>query len=220
VASARAIRRKAERAAARVMGTVVLVAFTAATARFASAGFVGAATGVTSSSTTAADMTLALTSPDSLQVYNTTAADFSPGVTRERLIDVTIGGTSDPQSLTFALSDNCTGCVSSALDTDATNGLQVKIDRCSVAWSAPSGSSPDSTYTCSGTTTSALAQVAVGSIVGNGYQTLSNALLSNGNDNRLKLSWSLPTAASSAMQNLTSVIQVKFKSTQRNGIAK
>ena len=38
---------------------------------------------------------------------------------------------------------------SSLLDTDATNGLQIAIDKCSVAWTE-AGSSPAFTYTCGG----------------------------------------------------------------------
>ena len=219
MASARAIRRKAQRVAARATGAVVLAAVTAATARFASAGFVGGASTSQSSPTTAADMTISLSSPDASQVYNTAASDFSPGVTRERLVNVTLGGTIDAKSLQFVVSNTCSGCSSSPLDTDATNGLQLKVERCSAAWSAPSGSSPDSTYTCSGTTSTVLASTGVGSIVGV-WQTVSNVLLTSGSVNYLKLSWTLPTAAASSMQGQTSILMVKFKSNQRDGIAK
>src|SRR5207302_1773333 len=54
------------------------------------------------------------------------------------------------------LTTNATG--SSLLDTDATNGLQLAIDKCSQAWTE---SGPPYTYTCGGSTSSVLASRAL-----------------------------------------------------------
>jgi spore coat-associated protein N len=53
-----------------------------------------------------------------------------------------------------------TAATSSPLNTDTTNGLQMVIDKCSVAWTE-GGTAPAYTYTCSGTTSSVLASTPV-----------------------------------------------------------
>src|SRR3954451_3259653 len=85
------------------------------------------------------------------------ATGVAPGDTIQRAFDLSNSGTID---LASAPTLTTTASPTSLLDTDATNGLQMVIDKCSVAW-PDAGSSPASTYTCGGTTTSALASRAV-----------------------------------------------------------
>ncbi|MGH3050192.1 MAG: TasA family protein, partial [Gaiellaceae bacterium] len=59
------------------------------------------------------------------------ATDIAPGDTIERTVDLVNTGTLDFASLDMTTSAPVT---SSLLDTDATNGLQMVIDSCSVAW--------------------------------------------------------------------------------------
>ena len=83
------------------------------------------------------------------------------------------------------------------------------IDKCSVAWTE-SGTSPNYTYTCGGTTTSVLASRA---IAGTGI-ALSNLTLTGGASNHLRLSVNLP-GPSTSMLYLTSTCTWTFNATQR-----
>jgi hypothetical protein len=103
-----------------------------------------------------------------------------------------------------------TATTSSLLDTDAVNGLQMVIDKCSVAWTE---SAAPYTYTCSGTTSSVVASRAVvGSAV-----ALGNLTLTSNTDNYLRVTLTLPSAAGNTLQNQSSVINYAFTATQRNG---
>ena len=82
-----------------------------------------------------------------------------PGDTMQRVIDLQNTGIPGSDDLA-AVSLTTSASLSSLLDTDATNGLQMAIDRCSVPWTE-SGTSPAFTYSCSGTTSSVLASQAV-----------------------------------------------------------
>ena len=71
----------------------------------------------------------------------------------QRAIDLNYAGSISFGSATLTTSAS----PSSALDTDATDGLHVAIDKCSVAWTE---SGPPYTYTCGGSTSTVLASSA------------------------------------------------------------
>ena len=77
------------------------------------------------------------------------------GVTKYRRLDLDIGS-ADVSGATLST----TFSPSSVLNTDATNGLHLAIDACSVPWSE-SGTFYEWTYTCSGTTTTVLSNRAI-----------------------------------------------------------
>src|SRR6478735_4044256 len=87
---------------------------------------------------------------------NIGASAIAPGDTIQRSVDLIDSGSLDLASITLTT----TATTSSLLDTDATNGLQMVIDRCSQAWTE-AGSTPAFTYTCGGTTSTVLASRAV-----------------------------------------------------------
>jgi hypothetical protein len=137
------------------------------------------------------------------------ATAVAPGDTIQRSFDLTNSGSLD---LAAAPTLTTTASPSSLLDTDATNGLQMTIDKCSVAWTE-AGTSPAFTYTCSGTTTSVLASRAViGSAI-----TLSNlsTLVTAGTTERLRLTLTLPSTAGNTFQGLSSTLTYAFNATQR-----
>ena len=74
------------------------------------------------------------------------ATNIAAGDTIDRAVNVKNTGSIDLANVVLTT----TATVSSLLDTDATNGLQMILDKCSVAWTE-AGSSPAYTYTCSGT---------------------------------------------------------------------
>ena len=135
------------------------------------------------------------------------ASNIAPGDTIQRSVDLINSGSIDLSGIT--LTTNAT--TSSLLDTDATNGLQMVIDRCSNAWTE-GGTAPAYTYSCSGATSSVLASRAV---VGSNLTLSSLAALTNGVTDHLRVTLSFPSAAPNSFQNQSSTIQYTFTGTQR-----
>jgi hypothetical protein len=137
------------------------------------------------------------------------ASALAPGDTMQRAVTLTNTGSIDMLS---AVALTTTASPSSLMDTDATNGLQLVIDRCSVAWTE-AGTSPAYAYTCSGTTTSVLAPVAV--IQSN--RSLANLTTTAATPNYLRVALTLPTTAGNTFQAQSSTVNYLFVGTQRNG---
>lgn len=139
------------------------------------------------------------------------ATNLVPGDTVQRAVDLTSNSSDPLGSVTLQTS----AAPSNALTTDA-NGLTVKVDKCSVAWTE-SGTAPAYTYTCSGTTTSILAASAAGNT-----STLSSlaALSSGSSTDHLLVTLALPTAAGNSLQGLSTTITYAFNGTQRAAASK
>jgi predicted ribosomally synthesized peptide with SipW-like signal peptide len=139
------------------------------------------------------------------------ATNLVPGDTVQRAVDLTSNSSDPLGSVTLQTSAS----PSNALTTDA-NGLTVKVDKCSVAWTE-SGVAPAYTYTCSGTTTSILAASAAGNT-----STLSSlaALSSGSSTDHLLVTLALPTAAGNSLQGLSTTITYSFNGTQRAAASK
>jgi hypothetical protein len=127
------------------------------------------------------------------------AFDLTNASGNESLASITLTTTASPSSL---------------LDTDATNGLQLVIDKCSVAWTE---SGPPYTYTCGGTTTSVLTTRAV---IGSTIALSNLAAVNPNNTDRLRATLSFPSGAGNTLQNLSSTITFTFNGTQRAGTNK
>ena len=140
------------------------------------------------------------------------ASNIAPGDTIQRSVDLIDSGSIDLASIT--LTTNAT--TSSLLDTDATNGLQMVIDRCSNAWTE-GGTAPAYTYTCSGATSTVLASRA---IVGTNLALSNLSALTNGVTDHIRVTLSFPSAAPNSFQSQSSTIQYTFTGTQRAGTSK
>ena len=140
------------------------------------------------------------------------ASNIAPGDTIQRSVDLIDSGSIDLASIT--LTTNAT--TSSLLDTDATNGLQMVIDRCSNAWTE-GGTAPAYTYTCSGATSTVLASRA---IVGTNLALSNLSALTNGVTDHLRVTLTFPSAAPNSFQNQSSTVQYTFTGTQRAGTNK
>lgn len=139
------------------------------------------------------------------------ATNLVPGDTVQRAVDLTSNSSDPLGSVTLQTSAS----PSNALTTDS-NGLTVKVDKCSVAWTE-SGTAPAYTYTCSGTTTSILAA----SPAGNTSTLSSLAALSSGSStDHLLVTLALPTAAGNTLQGLSTTITYAFNGTQRVATSK
>ena len=114
-------------------------------------------TATASHSATTATLTLALGSTGaSTNRLTVNSTGLVPGDSYYRSFDLINSGNRALSSITLTTAASA----SSLLDTDATNGLQITIQRCSVAWTE-AGTTPNFTYTCSGTTSTVLASRAV-----------------------------------------------------------
>jgi len=133
------------------------------------------------------------------------ATAIAPGDTIQRSVDLINQGSIDLASITLTT----TASPSSALDTDATNGLQMAIDKCSVAWTE---AGPPYTYTCSGTTSTVLASRAV---IGSNLALSNLSSTTNGATDHLRVTLTFPSGAPNSLQNLSSTITYTFTGTQR-----
>lgn len=134
------------------------------------------------------------------------ASGIAAGDTIQRAVKLSNAGSLAWASA--ALTTNAT--VSSLLDTDVTNGLQMVVDSCSVAWTESVGT--PYTYTCSGTTTS---RIATRAVIGSSMSLGSLASLAPAGVDYLRVTLTLPSAADNTFQNKTSTINFTFAATQR-----
>src|SRR5207302_7761454 len=130
------------------------------------------------------------------------------GATLQRAVDVVNSGTISSDNLS-SIQLTTTASPSSALDTDATNGLQMVIDKCSVAWTE---SGPPYTYTCGGTTSSVLASRAV---IGSGIALSNLSSLTTAQTDHLRVTLTLPASAPNSLQGQASTVSYNFVGTQR-----
>jgi hypothetical protein len=186
----------------------------------------GLGTFATFTSTTSATQTatggtvaIALGASGSANRLSVSATDVVPGDTINRAVDLVSTSSAGLKTVTLTT----TATVSSVLDTNTTDGLQMYIRTCSVAWTE-AGASPAYTYTCSGTAApvlgSAASPVDIITTTGGGV-SLTNlaATTAGGTTDHLVITVLLPQANTSA--NLatppTSTIQYSFTGTQRDG---
>jgi spore coat-associated protein N len=206
------VRRLRGRARLLVGGIGLLVGGLGLIVRGAFAGFTDSTNG--SHADTSGNLTLTLPAPGSTNRISVAYPNIRPGDTVQRAFDLTYGSVY-PANVSVTTSAS----TSSLLDTDATNGLKLTLDRCSGStqpgggW-LEAGSSPNYTYTCpSGTIASVLAQR---SIIGSKVVLSNLNLAANGTDH-LRLQVNLPTTSPTTMQGLTSTILYLFEADQRAG---
>lgn len=138
------------------------------------------------------------------------ASNVVPGDTIQRAADLVNNGGASADNLSSIVLTT-TASPSSLLDTEATSGLQMAIEKCSVAWTE-AGTAPAYTYTCGGTTSTVLASRAV---IGSNMALSNLSSLTTGSTDHLRVTLTLPTAAPNTMQGLTSTISYNFVGTQR-----
>jgi predicted ribosomally synthesized peptide with SipW-like signal peptide len=136
------------------------------------------------------------------------ASDVAPGDTIRRRVTLTNTGSLDLRTLTLASSG---GATPGTIFTDTTNGLQLQIQKCTVAWAAD--------YTCSGTTSSVYASGPVGISPAQDVAASLAADITGGVDNLL-FTVSLPTTAPDTMEGQSVTITYTFDGLQRSGTSK
>jgi spore coat-associated protein N len=148
------------------------------------------------------------------------ASGLVPGDTIQRRVQLT--NPSGDQALA-SITLTTTATPSNVLTTDATNGLQMKIEKCAGAlgWHETVSGSVY-TYTCdqssqgdnAGTRTTVLAQRA---IIGTTLSLSSMSALAANNTDDMVVTASLPSTADNTFQTLSSTVTYTFNATQRNG---
>jgi hypothetical protein len=140
------------------------------------------------------------------------ASGIVPGDTIQRSVDLSSTGSTSGGLSAITLTTSASP--SSLLDTDQTNGLQVAIDSCSVAWIE---SGQPYTYTCAGTTQSVLASRPV---IGTDLALAHLSSLTSGDTDHLRVTMTLPSTAGNTFQGISSGIGFVFTGTQRAGTSK
>ena len=176
-----------------------LLVFDPAHSGFTATSSVGAAT----FSTGIVDLSVGAAGPGNRLTVDATG--IVPGDQMERVVDMANGGTFDLSGVTLTT----TAPLSSALDTDATHGLQVTVDRCSVPWTE-AGTAPGYVYGCSGTTSTVLS-TQPGITAGTALTGLSAT--THGNTDHLRVVLTFPAAAGDSMQGLSSHLTFTFTGT-------
>jgi hypothetical protein len=139
-----------------------------------------------------------------------TTSNFVPGDTLTRAVNLVNDGSSPLGSVTLG----STVAAPSILTTDTTNGLQLAVKACSVAWTQ-GGTIAAPTYTCSGSER----LIGSGPVITN--MMLSNAAALNaGGTDYLTFAISLPTSADNAFQGKSASLSLTFTGTQRAGSAR
>ncbi len=167
------------------------------------------------------DMEFTLGSADKDTSIATAATDIVPGDTITRTVKITVaneGGTMTGTTLTTSGS----GGPAPSFVTTATTGLQLWIERCSVAYTVgPAFPGIPTSTTCSGTATDVLgtsgspvdfiqSAVAIGT----------NLDLTAGAVDYLRIRMTLPVAAPDSMESQSSTLSFQFDGVQRAGTNK
>ncbi len=135
------------------------------------------------------------------------ASNFVPGDSMTRAVDVVNVGTVPVAAVTLAV----TTSNSNALVTNAANGLQLTVRRCSQAWTW-NGSTSAPAYTCGGTETTVLSGSPRGSAT-----VISPGSATPGGRDHLVFTLAMPTTAGNTFQGLSTVVNLTFTGTQLPG---
>jgi spore coat-associated protein N len=130
----------------------------------------------------------------------TGATGIAPGDTIAREVDlnsISTGAVLNDASITLAIS----ATTSSLLDTDPTNGLQVQVQTCSVAWTRYAG--PPLTYSCIGGTTTTVLTTSVKALEGTPAILAGLNSLAPGGQDYVVMTLTFPTAAPGNMSLLS-----------------
>jgi hypothetical protein len=194
---------------------IASLALVGTAAGVAGLGTYGAFTSSTSASAAVASGTvnIALGASGPANRLSVAASGLVPGDTVQRA--ATLSNAAGNQALS-AITLTTSALPSSKLDTDASMGLQLAVDNCSVSWTE-AGTAPAYTYTCSGTTTQVLASRPV---TGSNLPLTNLTSVAAGQTDNLRVTLSLPSTADNTFQTLSSTVAFNFTGTQRTATSK
>ena len=164
---------------------------------------------------TAGHMSITVPASGASDRLYTGASGIAPGDTMQRAVDITVDNSTTAGMLT-ALKVAITATPSSLLNTDATNGLQVWVQKCSQAYSE---SGPPYTYTCGGSTADVIgtsgSPVAISSLTS--ATTLTGVSTTPNVTSHLRFYFTFPSTAGDSFQDASSTLTFTFSGTQRAG---
>jgi len=134
------------------------------------------------------------------------APNIGPGDSVYRAFDLTNSGTAKFTAVGMGIQVT----TASLLTTDATNGLQATLERCTGTGWVESGTSPNFTYTCSGTRSTVVPKGAVATLAATTTATAGLQALLPGGTDHLLLTETLPATADNTFQSLTSSLTYIF----------
>jgi hypothetical protein len=194
--------------AKKVLGSLGIVGAAAAVAGMGTFGTFTAST--TPASTTVNSGTLSINLSQQGYAIPASTSNFVPGDSMTRAVNLVNNGGSPFGSVALGV----TAAAPSLLTTDVTNGLQLTVKSCSVAWTQ-GGTASAPTYTCSGATNT----VSNGAVIGNSTLPGLNSLNAGGTD-YLTFSISLPAAADNTFQGKSAALTLTFTGVQATGSAR
>ena len=147
------------------------------------------ASNATAQSVTTGTLKMAMNANGNGVANSVAITGMKPGDIQNRYIELENTGSLDISTLTLDIDANATN----NLSTDATRGLQITIDSCSVAWDPNAG-------TCGGTTTAQLAQTAVANLGSPAALSNLTSLAASGTAN-LRISIELPDSGECNVNN-------------------
>lgn len=193
----------------KVVGSLAIVGTAAAVAGLGTFGTFTDSTTPVSTTVQTGSVDINLAQPGGSVVIPADVTGFVPGDSLSRAVNLSNDGSSALSSVMVSSSSTATN----ALVTDATNGLQLSLKTCSVAYTQNGTTTP--TYTCSGTERTLYNGPVVES---NTALSGLNSMAAGGSDN-LVFTISLPTSAGNSFQNLSAPLSITFTGVQRTGSA-
>ncbi len=197
--------------ARKILASLAVIGTAAAVAGLGTYGSFTDSTTPVSTTVETGTLSINLAQPGGAVAIPVSTANFVPGDSMSRAVTLKNDGTSALSSVTLAVATSGTA---NKLTTDTTNGLQLAVESCSVAWT-PGGTAEAPTFTCSGTKTQLISK----SVLGSAAVPSPSSLAAGGTDH-LVFTVSLPTTADNTFQTLSSPLTLTFTGVQRNGTAR
>jgi len=189
----------------KILASVVLVG---AAASVAGLGTYGSFTSSTTASEDVSTGKVVLAAAEGAHGLSIDATNLVPGDTVQRSIVLTRSGDSERFG---SVKLTTTGSTANLLTSDATNGLQLKLEQCSVPWTQGTTAHD---LKCTGETAVVLAQRAViGADLDLSVAT--TTLNSAAATSNLRATVTLPESADNAFQGLSNTVSFAFLATQR-----
>ena len=194
------------RPAAKVIGSVGVLAAAAAVAGMGTFGAFTDSTAPLASDVATGTVSIDLAAPAHAIDFADVDGGWLPGDRSFLVVDLVNTGTSALSSVTLDVA----ATTSSILDTDTTDGLQLTIDGCDEAWDTSGGE-----YTCAGTVTHHYAGPVVLS-----EQLPGASSLTPGGVDHLLATVALAQSAGNQFMDAASALGIQFTGTQRTGTAR
>jgi hypothetical protein len=196
--------------ARKVVGSLAILGTAAAVAGLGTYGNFTDSTTPVNTTVATGTLSINLTQPAGAYAIPVSVSGLVPGDSITRAVNLVNDGDLALSSVSVV----STATAPSSLTTDTTNGLQLSIKACSVAWTQ-GGTAAAPTYTCSAGERTLMS----GPVVNNAALN-SPASLNPGGTDYVTFSISLPTTADNSFQGKSAGISLSFTGAQRSGSAR